>query len=588
MSQPDLILLHPPSVYDFRQKAIFYGPISDLIPSTPVFEMYPLGFLTMASYLEARGISVRIVNLALKMINSRSFDVPSFLAKLRPRAFGIDLHWLPHAHGAIEIARLLKSCHPTIPVIFGGYSASYFHEELIDYPEVDFVLRGDSVEPLLYELLGSLQSERNLAGISNLTWKSGGRIRINPPAFVPTDIDYVDIAPQQVVKMVFRYRDLEGVLPFSGWWQNPITAVFNVRGCSHSCVTCGGSQPANARLNARHAPAFRSPQKLVRNIHDISRILRGPIFLVGDLCQAGASYARETLTLLNRQRIDNEIVFEVFGMPSAEYLREIDASVNNWSLELSPESHDEEIRRRQDRNVFYRNAEMEDVIRTALSLRCHRVDVFFMIGLPGQSRGSVMETIRYCRHLFETFDQRMSCFISPLGPFLDPGSSGFESPEVHGYRLFARTLEEHRQLLVKPSWKQIFNYETTAMNRDELVAATYDAATELNDLKMRFGRIDRQRGRAVADRIAQARALEALLSSAGPDQPPEQLLAALRGDILAFSVSTVCDKRELFWRRHVMNVRWREVLRIGMGCLRDRFGLPRRQPKPFGATSRAP
>lgn len=110
--------------------------------------------------LEARGIKVRIINLALKMMNRRTFDVPAFLAKLRSRAFGIDLHWLPHAHGAIEIARTLKKLHPTIPIIFGGYSASYYHEELIRYPEVDFILRGDSVEPPLYALLGSLGSER--------------------------------------------------------------------------------------------------------------------------------------------------------------------------------------------------------------------------------------------------------------------------------------------------------------------------------------------------------------------------------------------------------------------------------------------
>ena len=52
MAQADLVLLHPPSVYDFRQQSILYGPISDLIPSSPVFEMYPLGFLTMVAYLD--------------------------------------------------------------------------------------------------------------------------------------------------------------------------------------------------------------------------------------------------------------------------------------------------------------------------------------------------------------------------------------------------------------------------------------------------------------------------------------------------------------------------------------------------------
>ncbi len=86
MAQIDLLLLHPPSVYDFRTRAIMYGPVSDLIPSSPVFEMYPLGFLTMTDYLEARGLRVRIVNLALRMMNDPHFDVARFLAKLQPSA----------------------------------------------------------------------------------------------------------------------------------------------------------------------------------------------------------------------------------------------------------------------------------------------------------------------------------------------------------------------------------------------------------------------------------------------------------------------------------------------------------------------
>ena len=47
MAREDLILIHAPSVYDFRREFLFYGPVSDLVPSTPVFEMYPFGFMTM-------------------------------------------------------------------------------------------------------------------------------------------------------------------------------------------------------------------------------------------------------------------------------------------------------------------------------------------------------------------------------------------------------------------------------------------------------------------------------------------------------------------------------------------------------------
>lgn len=44
-------------------------------------------------------------------------------------------------------------------------------------------------------------------------------------------------------------------------------------------------------LSMRPQPIYRSPANLVQNMRDISRISHGPIFLVGDLRQAGDAYA---------------------------------------------------------------------------------------------------------------------------------------------------------------------------------------------------------------------------------------------------------------------------------------------------------
>jgi hypothetical protein len=75
MANPDLILLHPPSLYDFRKLPGLHGPISDVVPSTPIFEMYPIGFASLSEYLERHGLKVRIVNVALKMLKDEGFDV---------------------------------------------------------------------------------------------------------------------------------------------------------------------------------------------------------------------------------------------------------------------------------------------------------------------------------------------------------------------------------------------------------------------------------------------------------------------------------------------------------------------------------
>src|SRR5512137_557998 len=96
MATPDLVLLHPPSVLDFRKRTMLLGPVSDLIPSTPLFEMYPIGFTTIASHLESSGFEVRIANVATKMLASAKFDPERFIKSIDADLYGIDLHWMPH------------------------------------------------------------------------------------------------------------------------------------------------------------------------------------------------------------------------------------------------------------------------------------------------------------------------------------------------------------------------------------------------------------------------------------------------------------------------------------------------------------
>jgi len=558
----DLLLLHAPSVYDFRKKAILYGPVSDMVPSSTVFEMYPVGFLTIASYLHDRGMQVRIVNLALRMMNSRRFDVPRFLARQKPKAVGIDLHWLPHAHGALEVARIVKELHPDVPVIMGGLSSSYFHRELIGYPQVDYVLRGDSTEPPLHQLLTALESGAPVDKIPNLTWKDASGIHVNPLTFVPASLDYVDLRPDLMIEMVLRYRDLESTLPFNGWWTHPVTAVLTVKGCTFECVTCGSSATTCSHLTKRQRPVYRSPASLVANLQAICRMTPGPIVLIGDLLMAGPEHAAEVLERLREADLPNEIMFEFFAVPPSSFLRHIDGCVRHWSMEFSPESHEQAVRDAQEGEAGYTTEDMESMIREALRLRCSRIDIFFMIGLPAQTTRSVRDTVEYCGHLFQLGDKRLSCFISPLGPFIDPGSRGFEEPERFGYRLFARTLEEHRRLLIQPTWEHILNYETKWMTRRELVDATYDAAERLNELKVRHGRISRRRGRRVARGIVAARALRARLDEGAAQGRVATTDAELMGEISRFSISTVCDKRELFWPRRLVNFRIAEIARV--------------------------
>ena len=547
-AKPDLVLLHAPSVYDFRKLPILFGPISDLVPSTPIFEMYPVGFSSIAEHLERNGVHVRIINLALRMLKDKNFAVEELLAKLHPQAFGIDLHWLPHAQGSLEVAAICKKLHPDIPIIFGGYSATYFHQELIRYPQVDFVVRGDSAEEPLRQLLLALKGGSSVAAIPNVTWKDEKKeIHVNPLAHVVNALDEYSNNYPNLFRLAMKYFDLKSLIPIHDWWEYPITAVMTCRGCTHHCVFCGGSRYSLGLYCSREACAYRSPEKVADDILSLSSYTNAPIFVVGDLRQAGDDYAQTVLSRIRPFQPKNQVVLELFTPAPESYFRQVAESLPHFNFEISPESHDEQVRRATGK--FYTNEELNKTIRFALDLGCSKFDVFFMIGLPHQTPSSVMGTIDYCEHLMKTFDRRLNPLISPLAPFLDPGSIAFEKAGEVGYRVFCKTLEDYRKALIAPSWKYTLSYETKWMSRDEIVETSYQAGLRLNCLKERFGLLDGETAKKTEERILLAmemiRKIDEIVQLGEPERG--QRLMALKETFDRASMSTVCDKEEIKW-----------------------------------------
>jgi B12-binding domain/radical SAM domain protein len=489
LPNPDLILLHAPSIYDFRKMTILYGPVSDLVPPSPAFELYPIGITSIAAYLEKAGYNVRIINLAVRMARSPTFNAEALIKQVNAPLFGIDLHWMVHCHGSIEVAKLVKKHHPQAKVLFGGLSSSYFFRELMEYPEIDYVLRGDSTEEPLRQLMDCLKKQQDPENVPNLVWRdSTGTVRENPLSHVPTDLGNVlfDYYPH-MIKSVIKYRDLAGHIPFADWLRYPITGVLTCRGCTENCVICGGSAYAFRRSFNRPHLGSRPPERVAKDVAQIAAFTRGPIFILGDLLQQGENYAYDVLRRLQQLKVKNQLIFELFNPAPKELFLEMQKASPGFCLEISPESHDPGVRMPAGRR--YASDTFEQTLRDALAAGCGRVDIYYMIGIPKQTPQSVMDTVDYCDHLLQEFnhDKRLALFISPLSPFLDPGSLGYEQPQRYGYRIKFHTLAQHRQGLISPSWKYSLNYETDWMDRHQIANTSYEAILRLNRVKAKHG-----------------------------------------------------------------------------------------------------
>jgi len=473
----DMILVHAPSVYDFRSRddiLFAYLSNSDSVHISPIFEMPPVGILAINQHLQKCGFVVEFFNVASQMLRHPNFDVEDFFKKSPADYLGIDLHWQVHTHGALELFKLYKQIHPTAKTVVGGIASTYYHEELITYPQVDYVVRGyDTLLPVEM-LLRAANLPRELAKVPNLTWKDNTQVQVNSMTHVPqTYTAAVDW------RKVFS-GDRKGMTPYN--------LVIPQAGCEYSCRWCGGSRYFFQKYMGLEKGASRvqkTPETLKAELESIAAATGGghTVTMIDFWHEYPALFELATDVFMD-DKIDC-VHFSLHRLPTVEKGRRM-AVPAKAVIELSPDSHDLEVAKASGRGR-YTMEQMEDFI-DALIDDVYSFEIYFMLGLPKQTPANIDATVDYCGHLLEKYrGKRVTPYVCPMLPFLDSGSEIYENPETWGYRLFHRTLEDHRRALLTLNWKDRLNYETQWLSREQLVDSSYDAVRKLTLLKKQYG-----------------------------------------------------------------------------------------------------
>ena len=485
----DMILVHAPSVYDFRKMddVLFaYLSNSDSVHISPIFEMPPVGIFAIKQHLQKCGYTSEFFNVASQMLRDPEFDVEEFFEKAPADYIGIDLHWQVHAHGALELFKLYKKIHPNAKTVVGGIASTYYHEELIRYPQIDYVVRGyDTLMPL-ETLMKAKNSPDALKDVPNLTWKHNGEAHVNPLSYVPrvlsSAVDWTKVFT----------GDRKGMTPYN--------IVIPQAGCEYGCRWCGGSRyffKKHMGLDTGPARVQKSPEALKAELASIAQSTKGnhTVTMIDFWHEYPALFEAGTDVFVD-DKIDC-VHFSLHRLPSVEKGRKM-AQPCKAVIELSPDSHDLEVAKASGRGK-YTMQEMEDFM-DALMDDVYSFEIYFMLGLPKQTRENVRGTVDYCDHLLKKYKGKsVTPYICPMLPFLDSGSEIYDNADQWGYKIFHRTLEDHRKALVSMNWRDRLNYETQWLSRDELVDVSYESVRALTDLKEKYGMMPG----GIADRIRQ-------------------------------------------------------------------------------------
>jgi clorobiocin/coumermycin A biosynthesis protein CloN6/CouN6 len=564
--EADLFLLHAPSVYDFRERddmLFAYLSDSDSVNVTSIYEMYPIGWFSIKQHLADHGFDAKIVNVASLMLMYPDLDVPKLLSRLEAPIFGFDLHWMTQCQGAIELAAVLKEVNPDALTIFGGISATYYASQLIEYPSVDVVVQGyDTLEPVTELVRQVRQGHRDFSSIPNLLYKTDGEIQTTGFTHKPAtrynnarnDWSY--------------YRDGAGAGPSV----SKLIMTLPNTGCAHDCGWCGGSRFAYRNIMGVHKTLIQKDNDLIveelRTMQEAAK--RTSIYALQ--CYSENKVRMHQYLDAVKEVGYSSVFFEQFNLTPADTLKKMGESTSAYIM-LSPESHDPKISAAAGRGT-YTMEEMENWIPRALDAGVKGVMIWFFIGMPYQDRQSVLDTVAYSERLIRKFGGWDALpLICPMVPFLDPGCRFFEEPAEHGYRIFHRTLEEHRRAMVEPLWHRRLNYETEWLDRRELQDVSYEAIARLVEIKGEFGVLPPQFCKAILVTIDETRQLlgemeRALLLDGALPAALRSEIRSYNRKILAYSSDQIVPVRRPFGGR------WFDDVTVPREMIDDILAIP--------------
>ncbi len=486
----DVVLIHPPSFHDFRKRPILPGPIDRTVPIyTYLFIMFPVGMISMASFLDEKGVKVRVFNLAEKMLVEKGFDVEEFISNTLAQVYAIGLHWSIHTEGAIEIARICKTLHPDSVVVLGGLTATCFAEEIVQkFDFVDAVVKGEGEIPL-YELIRNLQKydvSYAFCNTPNLTFRDhDGKIISTEMSSVVSVLDDLDFVRLDLVEPI--ERTITSPMTGAKLWNIPIC-----RGCLLNCASCGGSKYSYHVLLNRRYPAFRSPRKIFEDFARLDELGVKSVFLFQDPRMGGRAYLNDLFNVFKGTKWSNikNVGIELFWPATRSYLTKLKNSgiAENIGLSISPESGNDEVRKKHGR--YYTTDDLLKTVDNCMMLGIP-LGVFFMIALGFENYETLRETwILWEKLLAKNISNRRLGKLSvDFGPMilLDPGSPAFFHPEKHGYKLIFKRLEDYYHGLKYNHWKYWISYETLYMNRFTVGKAILDSWETLTTLRWKVG-----------------------------------------------------------------------------------------------------
>lgn len=427
---------------------IFYS-MAKIILFNPAFNIakenydssLSVGLLSIASYLDQQGLSVKIID------GARQSNYLNLLKQELQDCQIIGLSVMTtQVPAALEINQLVKKINPQCLIVWGGTHPTFFPKETVSQELIDVVVVGEGEEVML-----DLAKQKDLSEIKGICYKKFGQIFVNPvrplhdPAKMPL-FNWGLVPPEVLTKL--------SLIP-----------SLTSRGCPYRCTFCINAILQN-HWRARSVEQVLEDLKIIKqknyfqgkklrfwdenffvNLPRVKGIIEGMI--------------KNDLVIPWETTIRADYLCE--GMVDDELLAKLKQS-GCYLLSFGAESGSPKILKKIKKDIT-----PEQVINSAKQCLKHGIipQYSFMIGLPGETRADMYQTLKLIDQLVALGDKVQILGPQAFRPY--PGSVLYEECLQAGWQAPQSLLEWSRLIEGELSYLTVKNFPWVKRSDKDLV-----------------------------------------------------------------------------------------------------------------------
>ncbi len=320
-------------------------------------------------------------------------EIAARLKSFSPDLVGIEIPFSGWAKTAFEVAATVKTVNRDLVTVLDGQHPSARPADCLANPDVDFVVVGEPENTML-ELVGAIETEaRDFRKIRGLGFNVDGKPVVTDKRPVIEDLDSLPFPARHLLPMDMYYEVVREN-PLRGEVRKRWTMVLTSRGCPYNCVFCSNCVVWGKKWRGR------SPENVVAELEQI----------VEDYGIEQVDFWDDNMTLDKKRMADicdlivaKGVRFEWFT-PNGVRADTLDEGLlakmkraGCKKIRLAPESGVQRV----VNDIIKKNLDLKSVEQAVVSSRKVGIKVgcFFVIGLIGETKADIEETIKYAYKL---------------------------------------------------------------------------------------------------------------------------------------------------------------------------------------------